>query len=261
MSMRLSVLLFSSGVLLLAGVTAQAPSLAYTLFSETSSMFFGRWLRVLGDLDGDGLDDFATTQAPGEQSPHYIRVFSGGTGAELWTVDEPVMGADALWPAGDVNADGVPDLLYGRRIAFVTSADSSARVYSGVDGSVLMDIDLPGPVRVSPAGDVNADGFDDIAVGLPNAAPGGLVVAVVLVSFPDATARPCGRSMGPCPRHSWAGLWLGSETPMEMGSMTCSSVMRILRTTFARTPVWTVRSFGPQQRGLPSPWIRGLRAT
>ena len=73
--------------------------------------------------------------------------------------------------AGDVNWDGFDDLIVGAiRDDNNGSNSGSARVFSGVDGSVLytFDGDSAGDrlgISVSGAGDVNGDGFDDLIVG------------------------------------------------------------------------------------------------
>ena len=73
--------------------------------------------------------------------------------------------------AGDVNGDGVADLIVGAGLDSTNGTfRGSARVLSGVDGSVLHDFegdtvgDLFG-TSVSGAGDVNGDGFADLIVG------------------------------------------------------------------------------------------------
>ena len=89
--------------------------------------------------------------------------------------------------AGDVNADGVPDILVGAPSYYIefncflggpfpgaVPYNQAGRVwlYSGADGGILstFDGDLPGDRfghAVASAGDVNGDGVPDIAVGAP----------------------------------------------------------------------------------------------
>ena len=73
--------------------------------------------------------------------------------------------------AGDVNGDGFADLIVGAPGADRNGTNSgSARVFSGVDGSVLYTFDGDSAREqfgdpVSGAGDVNGDGFADLIVG------------------------------------------------------------------------------------------------
>ncbi len=81
--------------------------------------------------------------------------------------------------AGDTNADGVPDVIASGYDFFL--GGGFARVYSGVDASVLFSVvtgfdpEIPGAflpgASVAGIGDVNADGHDDVLVGAPEVHP------------------------------------------------------------------------------------------
>lgn len=131
---------------------------------------FGWIARDIGDVDGDGVHDVVTS-APthGEKQAGRVYVYSGKSGALLWTADG--MPGDQLGQgieaAGDVNADGVPDVVAG------APGGDRALVYSGRDGHVLVTYTAMQPGEglghhVGDAGDVDGDGYADVLVGAPS---------------------------------------------------------------------------------------------
>lgn len=135
--------------------------------------WFGWVAANIGDVDGDQVDDLAIpSPGPGTSgtSSGAVRVYSGAT-LELLAehVGAPLQGLGySTSGAGDVDGDGVPDYVAGAPGVAATQPGRVV-VWSGADHAVLHD--LAGPAgtfwgaSVSAAGDLDADGHDDILVG------------------------------------------------------------------------------------------------
>lgn len=132
---------------------------------------FGWIARRIGDVDGDGISDFVTS-APTHMidgSPAgRVYVYSGKSGKLLWSQSGLAGGTLGIGieAAGDVNADGIPDV-----IASAPGA-GKAYVYSGKDAKVLLTLGSGDRSEafgrhVSGAGDINGDGYADVIVGAP----------------------------------------------------------------------------------------------
>ncbi|HEY1491475.1 MAG TPA: FG-GAP-like repeat-containing protein, partial [Steroidobacteraceae bacterium] len=139
---------------------------------EAANDQFGWIARNVGDVDGDGIADVvvsAPTHGAAASNAGKIYVYSGGSGALLWSADglageQLGTGVEA---AGDTNHDGIPDV-----VASGPYAGGVARVYSGRDGRVLHEFRAPRADEsfgnhVAGAGDVDGDGYADVIVGSP----------------------------------------------------------------------------------------------
>ncbi|MEM8827207.1 MAG: VCBS domain-containing protein, partial [Pseudomonadota bacterium] len=184
---------------------------------------FGRSVSNAGDVNGDGLDDLIVgapyDDSNGTASGLGYVVFgkadgskvdlsdiADGTGGFLINGDTPEISVSG---GGDVNGDGLDDLVVGAKRETPAGIDSGAAyvVFGKVSGDAV-DLDdiadgtggfaINGPSQsarsgesVAIAGDVNGDGYDDVLLGAPRDRLGGEVnagSATVVFGKADGTA-------------------------------------------------------------------------
>jgi hypothetical protein len=137
----------------------------------------------IGDVNGDGYDDFAFGGVDADAEHHAIQPsrveihlggasFADAADLTMFGHTSPDFFGSSVAGGGDVNGDGYPDLVVGAH----QDPGRQVRVYFG--GPSLDDVadvtlemavqqtDLFG-FSVAIAGDLNGDGYDDIVVGAP----------------------------------------------------------------------------------------------
>ena len=153
----------------------------------------GASMASVADLNGDGVGDLLVGVPRHEVNLGGKRdfvnageafVFSGKDGALIFTLTDPTteeggkLGA-AVAGLGDVDADGVPDLLVGVPGKDLEGDESLvevglAYVFSGKSGQIIRTLNHPVPAvgarfgsAVANAGDIDKDGVSDILIGAP----------------------------------------------------------------------------------------------
>ena len=145
----------------------------------------GAALAGVGDLDGDGFEDLAVGVpggTGGAAGSGRVEVFLGAAEPDAIadaTLAGPAAGdrfGAAVAAAGDVNGDGLADLLVGAPAADGIAVDAGrAYLFVGaapVDATPLLELDAAAGgdahgAAVAGPGDLDGDGFADFAVGAP----------------------------------------------------------------------------------------------
>ena len=158
-----------------SGTFVQPVHVLHTFHGPTTGQgaYFGWAVSELRDVNGDGVTDAVIGEVDGgAKMQGRVWVYSGRTGHLLFRRSGRPGEQDgyAIADAGDVNGDGVTDVISG---APGQGSDiGHAYVYSGATGRTIVRLrghhhgDMFG-AAVSSAGDVNGDGVPDLLVGAP----------------------------------------------------------------------------------------------
>jgi hypothetical protein len=147
-----------SGVLQLYSFTGKGDGSFQQVSSATiSPPGYGVYQLVVGDFDHDGFPDLAGSDGETEPS-HILYLFGDGHGNFTpRTVVGPQGGPAAV---GDINGDGLPDIVVPDRFSFVSLA--LGRTDRKFPSALAL---TPQVATTAYAGDINGDGLLDIFIG------------------------------------------------------------------------------------------------
>lgn len=177
-------------------ITDREASAVYEGTNENS--WHGYTVHAIGDLDNDGVDELASGSLNAGERAGLLSVWLGG--ARTWPVNERDRGADIVvsgdageeyagadFAGGDLNGDGVPELVIGAygapegsnrgRVAIVFGGNPPASAsFSDVADTIIegeADGDWAGRA-VAVSTDMNGDGYGELLVGAMEATGGGV---------------------------------------------------------------------------------------
>ena len=162
-------------VLFLGASTGLASSASWTQSSSSGVPKYGSQVLGVGDVDGDGYDDFAV----GHKAYGYVELFLGSSSGPGTSPDQTYVGSLAghtqvIAAPGDVDGDGVDDLalLEPKYGVYGSSALGRVTVHLGASTAPSSTADMSyegdpsvGIGALGAIGDVDGDGYADLGIG------------------------------------------------------------------------------------------------
>ena len=151
-------------------------TLLYSVTGEAFAENCGFSVAWLGDINGDLRADFAVGSSGASSMTGRVRVFSGLDGSLMLTLGGQAVGdrfGAAVAYAGDMNADGTPDLLVGAPYQAINGIAGRSYIYAMPTGALLQT--FFGTQSAEHHGwalcsvpDLTGDGVRDVVVGAPD---------------------------------------------------------------------------------------------
>uniref|UniRef100_A0A7N4PH06 Integrin subunit alpha 5 n=1 Tax=Sarcophilus harrisii TaxID=9305 RepID=A0A7N4PH06_SARHA len=181
---------------------------------------------AVGEFNGDGTEDFVAGVPKGNLTYGYVTILDGSDVQSLYNFSGEQMASYFGYAvaATDINGDGLDDLLVGAPLLMERTADGQAqevgRVYvylqhpSGMEPTpdlTLTGLDEFGRFgsSLSPLGDLDQDGYNDVAIGAPF---GGQTQQGVVFVYPGGP-----KGLGSKPSQVLLPLWQPGHSPDFFG--------------------------------------------
>lgn len=195
---------YNGAVLVFLGSAKGLPATpSQVLEGPSTNSFFGWKIRALGDFNHDGYGDIVVSAIGANNNLGALYVYKGSASGLVPTPVSTLSGTPPwtnfgrIFEVGDTNGDGIPDILIGaisptggipgmawiyRGSASGYASPSSETLFSPVD---LADSDGFGE-SVAVLGDVDGDGYPDVAVAAPSHLQDGRNSGLIAVFYGSA---------------------------------------------------------------------------